>query len=496
MAKNCVIIGSGLGGLSCALVLSMNGYKVTVLEQGTQIGGCLQCFSRRGAKFETGMHFIGSADEGEILNQLFKYLGIADKLQLQRLDTNGYDVVSLDGDKFLYANGQEAFIEQMASYFPKEKDNLARYFEYVNRVSQASSIGAFASSSYAIDMESYSRSIDDVLSEVTSDQMLQNVLLGTLPLYTAQKGKTPFSKHAFIMDFYNRSAFRIVGGSDAISDALLQRIHSFGGEVLTCKKAVKILCDQSKATGVVTEDGTVYNADVVISAIHPARSLELVESKLIRLAFRERILNIKNTPSVFSLYIKFKKDSVPYMNSNFYSYRNSTPWECDTYMAGEWPKSYLYMHSCHTAYPKYAECGTVLAFMSFEEVAKWTDTVIGRRGQDYVEFKNERAQLLINALERDFQGISGCIESIYTSTPLTYRDYTGTQDGSIYGVVQDITAGAAGRVSHKTKIPNLLLSGQNVNSHGIMGVLVGTIVTCSELLTPELIYRQMQEVNL
>ena len=103
--------------------------------------------------------------------------------------------------------------------------------------------------------------------------------------------------------------------------------------------------------------------------------------------------------------------------------------------------------------------------------------------------------LCLHALESDFPGITSCIENYYTSTPLTYRDYTGTVDGSIYGVVQDITAGPAGRVPHKTKIPNLLLSGQNINSHGIMGVLVGTIVTCSELLSPEKIYKQMEEAS-
>ena len=59
--KKVIIIGSGLGGLSCGTILAKNGYAVTVLEQGVQVGGCLQCFSRRGAKFETGMHFIGSA---------------------------------------------------------------------------------------------------------------------------------------------------------------------------------------------------------------------------------------------------------------------------------------------------------------------------------------------------------------------------------------------------------------------------------------------------
>ena len=31
MKKRCVIIGSGLGGLSCGVILARNGYDVTVL---------------------------------------------------------------------------------------------------------------------------------------------------------------------------------------------------------------------------------------------------------------------------------------------------------------------------------------------------------------------------------------------------------------------------------------------------------------------------------
>jgi all-trans-retinol 13,14-reductase len=71
--RKCVIIGSGLGGLSCGLILAKNGYDVTILEQGSQIGGCLQCFTREGIKYETGMHFIGSADPGQTLRNLSNY---------------------------------------------------------------------------------------------------------------------------------------------------------------------------------------------------------------------------------------------------------------------------------------------------------------------------------------------------------------------------------------------------------------------------------------
>lgn len=39
------------------------------------------------------------------------------------------------------------------------------------------------------------------------------------------------------------------------------------------------------------------------------------------------------------------------------------------------------------------------------------------------------------------------------------------------------------------------MTGQNVNSHGMLGVLVGTIVTCSEFLTAKTIYDQIMEAN-
>lgn len=137
--KKCIIIGSGLGGLSCGVILARNGYDVTILEQHYQIGGCLQCFSRKGVKFETGMHFIGSAAPGQTLNKLMRYLNL-DNVQLSQLDTTAYDIVSLAGDKFRFANGRDAFIDQMAGYFPKEKDNLVMYYDIIERIAQASSL--------------------------------------------------------------------------------------------------------------------------------------------------------------------------------------------------------------------------------------------------------------------------------------------------------------------------------------------------------------------
>ena len=88
-------------------------------------------------------------------------------------------------------------------------------------------------------------------------------------------------------------------------------------------------------------------------------------------------------------------------------------------------------------------------------------------------------------VERDFPQIRSQVERYYTASPLTYRDYTSTPDGSMYGIIKDVNAGPAYRISYRTRVPNLLLVGQNINSHGILGVLVGTLITCGSLVGPD-----------
>ena len=307
--KKVIIIGSGLGGLSCGAILAKNGYDVTVLEQGVQVGGCLQCFSRRGAKFETGMHFIGSAAHGQTLDKLMRYLEIDKTVTLSQLDPQGYDVVALGGKKYAFANGREAFLKQMTEYFPSQHDNLVRYYDLIEEIANASSLHSlkYADSDSPLNMEYQLRSINAVIEEVITDPLLAKVLVGNLPLYAAEKDKTPFATHAFIMDFYNQSAFRVKGGSDSIATALMGTINRYGGEVLTRKKVTRIICDDTHAVGVEVNGKDTLPCDIIISDAHPMRTLELLDTKLIRPAFRKRINHIPQTVGGFSVYLHFKE---------------------------------------------------------------------------------------------------------------------------------------------------------------------------------------------
>ena len=495
--KKCIIIGSGLGGLSTGVILAKNGYEVTILEQASQVGGCLQCFTRDGVKFETGMHFIGSLDDDQVLSHYFNYLEIKDKVQFNRLDTQAYDVVALSGERFAFPNGREAFIEKFTQRFPSQRENLERYCDLVEHVASLSpfrDLQKRVDESRFIDDKLLYQSLSEVIDQTISDPLLREVLVGNLSLYAAQKDKTPFATHAFIYDFYNKSAFRIVGGSDAIVKALRQVLEQYGGTILIRHKVSRILVEGKKATGVVTENGKTFTADVVISDVNPKQLVNLVEPSIFTEAYKSRIKGIPDTVSVFSLFLRFKDGAMPYINSNFYGFHTDSPWKMSGTIDDTWPQGYLYMHHCHEPHPKTARGGVVLAYMSRDAVKQWSKTTIGRRGDDYEQFKHDMAERLIDAVEQDFPGFRESLADYYAATPLTYRDYTLTPQGSIYGLAKNVN-NIADRVSFKTKVPNLLLVGQNINSHGMLGVLVGTMTVCQHLLGEENVRQQMVEAN-
>lgn len=322
-----------------------------------------------------------------------------------------------------------------------------RYYDLVEDIANASSLHSlrYADSDAPLNTEYQLRSINAVIDEVITDPVLAKVLVGNLPLYAAEKDKTPFSTHAFIMDFYNQSAFRVRGGSDSIATALVDTINRYGGEVLTRQKVIRIVCDDTHAVGVEVDGGEMLPCDIVISDAHPMRTLELLDTRLIRPAFRRRINHIPQTVGGFSVYLHFKENTVPYLNYNYYGYQGDTPWDCERYTEQSWPKGFLYMHFCPETDTPYASTGVILSYMQMSDVEQWKGTAPGRRGQAYEDFKRRKAERLLDVLEEHFPGIRSGIQNYYTSTPLTYLDYTGTEGGSMYGNARDIGLGSAGR---------------------------------------------------
>ncbi len=87
--KKALVIGSGIGGLSTAIILAGLGFDVTVIEKNRRPGGMLRSYVRQGVHCNVGVHYMGALGPGQVLRRCFDYLGIARRLPLIRM---GVDV--------------------------------------------------------------------------------------------------------------------------------------------------------------------------------------------------------------------------------------------------------------------------------------------------------------------------------------------------------------------------------------------------------------------
>lgn len=123
----------------------------------------------------------------------------------------------------------------------------------------------------------------------------------------------------------------------------------------------------------------------------------------------------------------------------------------------------------------------ILVPMRWSEVSRWADTRLGGRGADYEAFKRKKAEECISLAAERIPELKGSIKRYYTSTPLTYRDYTGTWNGSAYGIRKDYANILQTLLTPQTPIPNLFLTGQSLNLHGILGVSMTSFFTCEKI---------------
>ena len=481
-----VIIGSGLGGLLCGYVLSKEGYSVCIVEKNMKIGGCLQTFKREDAIFDTGIHYIGSMDKDQVLYRYFKYFGLTEKLNLKKMDEDGFEVIHLESDNksYNYAMEWDRFVDTILKEFPQEKNALNNYVKKIKEINDSLNlINLREVESYnIIESEYLELNAYNFVKSITSDNKLQQVLAGNNSIYAGNREKTPLYVLALIQNFFVQSSWRLVGGSGQIADFLSEYIVNNGGVILKNYEAVNFSVQNDRLQYLDFSNGERIEAKIFISDIHPANTLKMINSDLIKKVYRNRINSLENTTSTFSIYAVLKKDSFPYLNKNYYYHRYDDVWSVENYNEHDWPKGFMFLTPANSNTNHFADSMIAMTYMNFSDVQKWSDTSIEKRGGEYLEFKKTKAEILLDEIEKLFPGIRKHIKTYYTSTPLTYRDYTGTIGGSMYGIEKDCNNPLQTYIPPRTKIPNLFFTGQNINLHGALGVTIGSILTCAEFL--------------
>jgi all-trans-retinol 13,14-reductase len=485
-----VIIGSGLGGLETACILAKNGYKVCVLEKNRQFGGTLQIFSQNKVIFDAGVHYIGGLGQGQVLHRLFSYLEIADKLKIKQLDLDGFDHIQLGNQDPPYKIPQTKarFLETMTAYFPDEKKAIQTYWEDLQKVAEQTPFYNVFIEPKAFELSPFhTQSIGDYLDKLTANPTLKKVLVGNNLLYAGNPKKTPFYVHAIVEFAYLESAWKCIEGGAQIATLLLSKLKEWGGEARNYAEVSSILTQNGQIKGVQLLNGEQIYCSKIIANIHPERLFDLLEPGLLRPAYQNRIKSLENSTSAFTLNIVLKPNSFPAFNHNIYYHKHSEVWTSE-YAPENWPTTLAVFCPANSLNQTFADSLSVMTYMDWKEVEPWAETerIIPQkresRGESYEQFKEEKSRKVLAELEKLIPGINQHILHYSAQTPLTYRDYLGTPKGSIYGISMDANDAMKYIFSSKQRLENLYLTGQNLNLHGIVGVSVSAIVTCSEIL--------------
>lgn len=488
-----IVIGGGLGGLTSGVMLSKEGLNVCVLEQHSVIGGCLQSFQRNGCVLDTGMHYVGSLSEGQIMHQYFKYLGIIDKLRLQKLDENGFDQFHfLDGTSYCHAMGYDNFVNTLVNQFPEEKDNIKAFSKTLQVVGSMISPSILKEGKISNGgLEYMSVSAYDEINKHIKDERLKRVLAGNCGLFAGNRLTTSLYEYGMITHSNIEGAYAFTDGSQQMADLLVDEIKSNGGEVMLKAKVAKISLEADKVNHIELSSGEKVSAKWIISSLHPSVTFSLLENNTIyKKAFFTRINSIPNTYGLFTTYLLLKPNTVKYINQNQYLFNNSDVWATD----GDWkgfniPSTLLCMQPNYGS--EYTNVVTLLTPMQFSLCEQWNDSTVEHRGEEYKEFKARYSEAVIDFVSQYYPDLCHNIDKVYTASPLTYRDYTSTPEGSAYGMVKDCRNPMVTLMPARTRIANLLLTGQSLNIHGCLGTTVSSAVTCSEILGLEYLAKKI-----
>lgn len=473
-----LIVGSGIGGLSSAIILAKLGFEVTVLEKNHQPGGMGRSYTRDGIECAVGIHYLGSLGKGEVLRKFFDYLGVTDSIPVSRMGQDGvidrylFDRPATHPLQFDLPEGFDAYQENLNRAFPDEQECISKVVSEIRKTSQQlHALDLLYATDNDFSLLDQSQPYGQILDNLGCSPGLRSVLAIPSSWIGVPLADCPAYYHNMALASYVSSSWRLQQSSAELIDVLVDRLQELGGKVITDVETDKILVNSRVVNGVRLTSGECLYSSLVIAALHPQVVLKMLPDGAVKPSYRNRIVKLRNTHSVFSVHARIDATAHPEIPYNIYKIAT----------AEDGNVSDLKYYQIRKSEKKDVNVLSILTSGNDELWVPWSNTNTCRRGDDYRLKKEHYGQDLIAEAE----GILGPFKELKlldVYTPLTIRDWVNSPDGSAYGVLRSSSQILATALLNRTAVKGLYLAGQNVMAPGVIGTIMGSFVTVKLLL--------------
>jgi len=472
-----IVVGAGIGGLTCAALLSKWGYKVLVLEQYYQVGGFCSSFTRRGFVFNSGVEDVSGLWENGPVTHLLNELG----LRREELFVKNTRRIVYKGKAIDVPNNLDKLIELLTKIFPEEEKNIAAFFNeakkaYEECYREVPLYGAPLPAELIVKVMGGKKLLDypkehphfydwmnktfkQKLDEYFKNDDLKTLLCSLLGYIGSEPGRiSAASALTASLSYFIYGGYYPRGGAQNFANTLKKFIVSRGGEVLLMHRVSKILVENGSVVGVRCGD-KVFKAPIVVANANAKRVfLELVGEEHLDKDFVEYVKSLRMSPSAFMVFLGVDMDLSSYptlivdLDNEIHIAINSN---ADPSLA-----------------PRGKASVTIATFANYHEFPE-------RGTREYVEKKRRLAEELVQRAEKAIPGLSKHIVVQDAATPKTFERYTLMPEGAIYSFDQSIDTK---RPYFKTPIKGLYLVGASTfPGGGIEGVVISGIICANDV---------------
>lgn len=472
--SSALVVGSGLAGLTCGILLQEAGREVTLVEQHMYFGGCLQGFQRRGVWFDTGFHYVGASRPGEVFARYLKLLGVYDDLEIIPPNRGCNVRVTLSSGRVLdLPVGFTEFFDFACGVFPAQAGGLREFERRIADMVRATPwLGLVRDEP---DVEAFDRGMTTTSGSVIRGCVNDPELIELLDSFafdtTLLPHECPFAFYSFVFYTLSLSCNRIRGGGPMLIRRMVERFTSLGGRILSRVEPVAVHVESKAVRSVELSNGETVEPGLVVSTCHPAETVRFVGREHFSPGFIETLDGLEQSLGAFKIYLELTED-VPSIGAD----------HCLISDPAYVPGVYLMSPSAMEGGLDVKPSLEILIWQDYAEVERWADTRRHRRGDEYEAAKLALAERILDRVEREYPGVRPRIRHMYTSSSLTARDYTRTVNGATMGIRQDVAQQGRNHVRPRNRVRNLWLAGQSVGTPGVIGTVIFAVKLCDSLL--------------